>query len=91
MAIVLCVLRWLKSFFLQKPHTKNAAQKAKVLVFHESANNNVALNTYLRLTLDGNYVGWAKVRALSEYSIFWGYHKAVEVGAGAITRLKSLE
>ena len=45
--------------FLQKPHTKNTVQKAKVLVFNESANIKIVLCTYLRLTINGNYVGWA--------------------------------
>ena len=75
MATVLGVLRWLKGIFLQKSHTKSTVQKAKVLVFNESAKNKIALYIYLRLTLNGNYVGWAKVRILSEYSIACSYHQ----------------
>ena len=57
MVTLLSVLRWLKDFSLQKPDTKNTVQKAKVLVFNESAKTKIALYTYLRLTLDGNLCG----------------------------------
>ena len=60
MATVLGVfLRWLKSFFLQKPLTKDIAQIALFLVFNEGTNAKIDVCTYLRLTLNGNYVGWA--------------------------------
>ena len=59
MATILSVLRWLKLFFLQKPQTKDTVQMALVLVFNESSNTKIALYTYLRLTLNENYVGWA--------------------------------
>ena len=60
MATVLGVfLRWLKPFFLQKPLTKDTAQIALLLVFHEGANAQIDLCIYVRLTLNGNYVGWA--------------------------------
>ena len=55
----LSVLRWLKNIFLQKPQTKDTVQMAIVLVFNESENTKIALYTYLRPTLNGNYVGWA--------------------------------
>ena len=32
---------------------------AIVLVFNESANSKTALYTCIKLTLNGNYVGWA--------------------------------
>ena len=59
MATVLGVLRWLKTFFLQKPLTKDTAQMALFLVFNESATAKIALCTYLKPTLNGNFVGWA--------------------------------
>ena len=58
MATVLGVLRWLKSFFLQKSLTKYTAQIALLLVFNEGTSAKIDLCTYLRLTLDGNDVGW---------------------------------
>ena len=65
---------------------------ALFLVFIESANTKIAFCTYLKLTLNGNYLGWAYLRVLREYSILVvTAAKAVKVGAGAITRLKSLE
>ena len=51
-------LRWLKHF-LQKPLTKDTAQIALFLVFNEDTNAKIDLCTYLRLTLNGNDVGWA--------------------------------
>ena len=59
MATVLGVLRWLKTLSLQKPLTKDTAQMALFLVFNESATVKIALCTYLRMTLNGNFVGWA--------------------------------
>ena len=60
MATMLSVLlRWLKHLFLQKPLTKDTAQIALFLVFHEGTNAKIDLCTYVRLTLNGNYVGWA--------------------------------
>ena len=59
MATVLGFLRWLKLFFLQKPLTQDTAQMALFLVFNESATAEIALCTYLKLTLNGNFVGWA--------------------------------
>ena len=60
MATVLGVfLGWLKSFFLQKPLTKDTAHFALFLVFNEGTNAKIDVCTYLRLTLNGNYVGWA--------------------------------
>ena len=58
MATVLGVLRWLKTLFLQKPLTKVTAQMALFLVFNESATDKIALSTYLKLTFNGNFVGW---------------------------------
>ena len=59
MATVLGILKWLKTVFLQKPLTKDIAQMALFLVFNESATAKIALSTYLKLTLNGNFVGWA--------------------------------
>ena len=69
MATGLSLIRWLKAILLQKPHTKNTAQRAIVLVFNERTNAKIALYIYLRLTLGGNYVGWGEVMAPREYSI----------------------
>ena len=43
-------------FFLQKLLTKDTAQIALPLVFNESANTKITLCTYLRMTLNGNFV-----------------------------------
>ena len=59
MATVLGVLRWLKSLFSTKPLIKDTAQMALFLVFNGSATAKIALWTYLRMTLNGNYVGLA--------------------------------
>ena len=59
MATVLGILKWLKTVFLQKPLTKDIAQIALVLVFNEGTNAKTDLCTYVRLTLNGNYVGLA--------------------------------
>ena len=48
-----------KHFFLQKPLTKDTAQIALFLVFNESVTAKIALCTYLKLTLNGNFVDWA--------------------------------
>ena len=47
-----------KLFFLQKPPTKDTAQMALFLVFNESATAKIALCTYLKPTVNGNFVGW---------------------------------
>ena len=62
-----------KLFFLQKPLTKDTAQMALFLVFNESTTAKTALCTYLKPTLNGNFVGWAKIRVKREYSIARGY------------------
>ena len=59
MATVLGVLRWLKTLFLQKPLTKDIAQMALFFVFNENATAKIALCTYLKPTINGNFVGWA--------------------------------
>ena len=59
--------------FLQKPLTKDTAQIALILVFNEDTNAKIDLCTHLRLTLNGNYVGWAYIRVLREYSIARDY------------------
>ena len=60
MATVLGVFKVAQnSFFLQKPVTKDNAQIASFLVINESATAKIALCTYLRLTLNGNFVDWA--------------------------------
>ena len=46
------------SFFLQKPLTKDT-EIALILVFNESATAKIGLCTYLKPTLNGNFVGWA--------------------------------
>ena len=48
-----------QSLFSTKPLTKDTAKMALFLVFHESATAKIALCTYLKLTLHGNFVGWA--------------------------------
>ena len=53
------ILRWLKTIFLQKPDSKETAQLALILVFNENATAKIALCTYQKLTLYGNFVDWA--------------------------------
>ena len=48
-----------KIFFLQKPLSKDTVQMALLLVFNENATAKIALWTYLKMTLNGNFVGWA--------------------------------
>ena len=57
MATVLSVFKVAQKSFLQKPITKDTAQMALFLVFNESANTKIAFCTYVKLTLNGNYVG----------------------------------
>ena len=67
---------------------------ALFLVFFEIATAKTALLTYLRMTFNGNYVGLAKITILRELYIIQllvGTAEAIEVGAGAITKLISLE
>ena len=59
MATVLDVFKVAQIIFLQKPLTKNTAQIALFLVFNEGTNTKIDMCAYLRLTLNGNYVGWA--------------------------------
>ena len=60
MATVLGVSKVAQNFlFPQKPLTKDTAQMASFLVFNESATAKIALCTYLKPTLNGNFVGWA--------------------------------
>ena len=60
MATVLGVFKVAQnSFFLQKSLTKDTTQMALFLVFNENAKAKIALCTYLKLTLNGNFVGWA--------------------------------
>ena len=56
---VMCVFKVAQIFFLQKPLTKDTAQIALFSAFNEGTNAYVALCTYVRLTLNRNYVGWA--------------------------------
>ena len=59
MATVLGVFKVAQnSFFLQKPLTKDTAQMALSVVFNESATAKIALYTYLKPALTGNFVGW---------------------------------
>ena len=78
-------------YFQQKPSTKDTLQLAILLVFNESVNTQIALYTYLRLTLNENYVGWAKVIVLGNIQLLAVTAKAIKGVAGATTRLKSLE
>ena len=48
-----------QSLFIQKALTKDTAQIALCLVFNEDTNAKIDLCTYPRLTLNGNYLGWA--------------------------------
>ena len=74
MATVLGVFKVAQNFFLQKPLTKNTAQMALFLVFNESSTAKLALCIYVKPTFNGNFVGWAQIRVLREYSIAHGYH-----------------
>ena len=56
---VRCVFKMAQIFFSTKTLTKDTSQIALFLVFKEDKNAKVDLCTYLRLTLNGNYVGWA--------------------------------
>ena len=58
----LCPLAWiglrgLKGTFSTKPQTKDTAQMALFLVFNEGTTAKTALSTYLKLTLNGIFVG----------------------------------
>ena len=60
MATMLSVFKGCSNnFVLQKPLTKDTAQTALFLVFNEGTNAKIDLGTYVRLTLNGNYVSWA--------------------------------
>ena len=59
MAIALGVFKVAQNSFLQKPLTKDTVQMALFLVFNESGTAKIALCTYLKLTLNGNFVGLA--------------------------------
>ena len=59
MATVLGVFKVAQNFFLQKPLTKDTAQMALILVINESATAKIAFCTYLKPTLNRNFVGWA--------------------------------
>ena len=60
MATVLGVFKVAQnSSFYKKPLTKDTAQMAKFLVINESATAKTAVCTYLKPTLNGNFVGWA--------------------------------
>ena len=80
-----------QGIFPTKPQTKDIVQRAIVLVFNESANVKTVLYTYLRLTLNGNYVGWSYIRVLRNIQLLAVTTEAIRVSAGEITRLKSLE
>ena len=59
MAAILGVFQVAQIFFLQKPLTKDTAQMALFLVFNENATAKIALCTYLKPTINGNFVGWS--------------------------------
>ena len=52
------LLWWLKTLFY-KTSNRNTAQMALFLVFNENATAKIALCTYLKPTLNENFVGWA--------------------------------
>ena len=53
------VFKVVPRYFSTKPKTKDTVQMAIMLAFNERANTKIAVNTYLRLTPNGIYVGWA--------------------------------
>ena len=59
MATVLGVFKVAQNFLLQKPLTKDTAQMTLFSVFNASATAKMALCTYLKPTVNGNFVGWA--------------------------------
>ena len=59
MVTLLGVFKVAQNSFLQKLLTKDSAQMALFLVFNEGIKAKIDLCTYVRLTLNGNYVGWA--------------------------------
>ena len=65
MATVLGVFKMAQTLsFYKKPLTKDTAQMSLFLVFNESATAKIALRTYLKRTylkptINENYVGWA--------------------------------
>ena len=54
-----CVFKVAQIFYLQTPLTKDTEQIALFLAFNEGTNAQTDVFTYLRLTLNGNYVNWA--------------------------------
>ena len=75
----------------QKPLTKDTAQMALFLVFNESTNTKIAFCTYLKLTR--TEILWVrnKLGCKGNIQLLVVTAEAVKVGAGAITKLKSLE
>ena len=59
MATGLGVFKVAQNSLLQKPLTKDTVQMALFLVFDESETAKIALCTYLKPTLNGNFVRWA--------------------------------
>ena len=59
MATVLGVFKVAENSFSPKPLTKDTAQMTLFLVFNESATAKIALRTYLKPPLNGNFEGWA--------------------------------
>ena len=59
MATALGVFKVAHNFFLQKSLNKDTAQIALCLVFNEGETAKIALRTYLKPPLNGNFVGWA--------------------------------
>ena len=64
---------------------------ALFLVTNESAYTKIAFCTYLKLTINGNYVGCPLIRVLRVIHLLAATAESVKVSAGAITKLKSLE
>ena len=72
----MCVFKVAQTLSSTKPLTKDTAQMALFLVFNESENTKIALCTYLKPTLNENFVGWAEIRVLREYSIARWYRQS---------------
>ena len=57
MATIVGVFKVAQSSFQEKPLTEDTAQLALFLVINESATAKTAVCTYLKPTLNGNFVG----------------------------------
>ena len=59
MATVSSVFKVAQNSFFYKTSNQNTGEMALFLVVKESAAAKIAWSTYLKLTLSGNFVGWA--------------------------------